>query len=248
MNTIKVLARLIPVRRGAGLVLVAMVVALLEHIPFWNNSLSFSNLFIPDKKNAYYYLTDSNIDWGQNYSRVMTRVREDYPDAAFNPPHILPGQNVIRLNYLAGVFRNFEQHRWVRTHLRPSAHVLHTHLVYEVSDDQFAAFLAHEQTAETVSDPASCPTVVAALPLTQVADSPATQVLCFENMNNRIKFELAGGSGMLGKVSTGGGCEGLALGNGQYGVYQVTAPYSRLCLASHEPNTRWVISEFRPGE
>lgn len=224
-----------------------LVVALLEQIPFWGNALSFSNAFISDKKNAWYILTDSNIDWGQNYTSVLAQAATEYPDASVNPPHIVQGQNIIRLNYLTGVFRNFEQHRWAREHLQPAAHLQHTHLLYEVTDAQFEQFLSEQNTALQIADPADCNgTIVTQLPFQFVAESTGDQPLCLDAGRGRVTLRVSQGWGVAGTFANGllNGCQGYPMEMGKQAKFKLEGGIGQLCVTSNEVGTVWEVSRL----
>jgi hypothetical protein len=117
-----------------------LLLGFFEQLPYWNNSLSFTNSLIMDKKMAYFAVTDSNIAWGQNYDYARALAHKKYPEAHIDPDEIKPGINIIKLNDFAGVHRNFEKHRWLREHLRPTEHIEHTYLVFFVSNDDYIKF------------------------------------------------------------------------------------------------------------
>lgn len=232
------------VHRGRVVIACLLLLALVEHLPFWNNSLSFSNQIVFDKKNAYQVLTDSNIDWGQNYSHVMAMAAAEYPEAAINPPHILPGINIIRLNFLAGVFRNWEQHRWVREHLEPERHLLHTHLLYDVPHTRFSEFLDAENRLKAAPVESNCDAVIDALPYRINAAAVGSQWLCIESPPADIQVEMLSGRGGVSGNPDVAACQGYQLLTGQKAVFRLTNARSRLCLLSEETNTVWQLSRY----
>ena len=232
-----------PQRRWLPVLLpVALVIAVLEHLPFAGNALSFSNAFLPDKKNAWYVLTDSNIDWGQNYTQVFAQADAEYPDAVRNPAHIMPGQNLIRLNYLTGVFRNFEQYRWVRENLAPVHHLQHTHLLYEVTDVQFEQFVNEQNTAAPVPSLDVCNgNVASTLPWQFEAQSTGDQPLCLDAGNGLYSIRITRGWGVAGRFENGS-CTGYPLETGKQAIFKVDAARGLLCLSSNEVGTVWEVS------
>lgn len=232
------------IRQGRVVIACLLLLAVIEQLPFWNNSLSFSNQIVFDKKNAYHVLTDSNIDWGQNYSRVMAMAAAEYPEAVINPPHILPGLNIIRLNFLAGVFRNWEQHRWVREHLEPEQHLLHTHLLYDVPDTRFSEFLDAENRLQAAAVESNCDAVIDAFPYRINAAAVGSQWLCIESPPTDIQVEVLSGRGGVGGNPDVAACQDYQLLSGQKAVFRLTNARSRLCLLSEEANTVWQLSRY----
>ncbi len=130
----------------AKIALGIITMAMFDLLPYFGNGISFTNSFIYKKVDAFKYTTDSNIDWFHNYSHsrgLADNLIGDYHDT---PGHILPGNNLISLNKLAGVMHNFDQYQWVRDNLKPLMHFEHTHLLYSVSEKQFSDYMANERT------------------------------------------------------------------------------------------------------
>ena len=221
-----------------------LVFAVLEHLPFAGNALSFSNAFISDKKNAWYVLTDSNIDWGQNYTRVFAQADAEYPDAVRNPAHIMPGQNLIRLNYLTGVFRNFEQHRWVRENLEPVRHLQHTHLLYEVSEAQFEQFLNERNQAVSLENLQACGgNVISTLPGIFEAQTTGDQPLCLDAGSGLYSIRATLGSGIAGRFENGT-CKGYAIETGKQAIYKLESARGQLCVTSNAVGTVWEVTRW----
>lgn len=241
-----ILQRLPESKVGQRLLLSALLIAVLEHVPYGNNVLAFSNALIPDKSMAYRVLTDSNIDWGQNYRQVYADARDQYPDAAVNPVHIMPGKNLLRLNDLAGVFRNFEQHRWIREHLTPTTHLGHTHLLYDVNPTQFMAFLEARNRLPALAPGLPCePVVNLTTPLVARQIAAELTGLCVAEGSNLVRVVLRAGTGTVGRPNTNGlGCEGYALSAGQQAVFLPDANRSRLCVSAGRDGAEWEISAF----
>jgi 4-amino-4-deoxy-L-arabinose transferase-like glycosyltransferase len=142
--------------RGAILVSAVVVLALIEMGGYFGNQLSYTNLVILPKKSAYRWIADSNIAWGQNDGRNWKIIEAKQVTDRFEPLHILPGVNVFRLNTIAGVWGNHEQHRWVRENLEPKSHLNHTYLWYEVDGTAFDRFLNEERRSTPPDAPGTC--------------------------------------------------------------------------------------------
>ena len=142
--------------QGALFVGAVVALALLETGCYFGNPLSFTNLVVLPKKSAYRWIADSNVDWGQTYSRNWKILEENQVTDRFEPLHILPGVNVFRLNTIAGVWRDHERHRWVRENLEPKSHLNHTYLWYEVDEIAFDRFLNEERRSTLPDEPGMC--------------------------------------------------------------------------------------------
>jgi len=234
-------------RWQAVLIPLCLVVALLEQWPYRGNILSFSNAFVADKDNAWYFLTDSNIDWGQNYSSVLHQASSEYPDAILNPPHIMPGQNLIRLNYLTGVFRNFAQYRWVRENLEPVRHLQHTHLLYDVSEASFVEFLNQENRVRPIENLEDCRgNIATGLPYRWTAETAGEQPLCLAAGEGLVQIQVLRGWGLVGHLENGY-CEGYPMSTDQRAYFQTDQTPGQLCLVSNEAGTEWEVTRHTLG-
>ena len=58
--------------------------------PIIHTYLTYFNEFVWNRTQAYKYLADSNIDWGQS-SIQLSQYLTDHPDAIFEPQNIQAG-------------------------------------------------------------------------------------------------------------------------------------------------------------
>lgn len=135
----------LPARALAGGALLVGLGALAENLPYAGNSLAFTSPLVQPKREAYRFLTNSSIDWGQNDERVEgwlaeQRARRPGQTLLFEPVHVRPGLNVIGLNALAGG-ASLEQHRWLREQRRPEGHFRHTYLWFTIDPASYERFL-----------------------------------------------------------------------------------------------------------
>ena len=138
--------------------MLALSAIILELGLFTGNPISFTNSFILPKRSAYKYISDSNIDWRQNYHSIKkARSRPDLQNSIVDPIHILPGTNLIRHNVLTGVWSQRFSYEWLRNKREPREHINHTHLVYDISDKDFDQFLEESRSPESIEfDRARC--------------------------------------------------------------------------------------------
>jgi hypothetical protein len=111
---------------AAGVYLAASVVSYFPHY------LSYFNALVPDRKQAYRILADSNLDWGQNRAELAVFL-ETHPDYVFEPETPTAGFVVVGVNRLTGVLGDPETFRWLREGFMPVAHLDYTYLIYDVS-------------------------------------------------------------------------------------------------------------------
>jgi len=123
-----------------------VALSLLEIRPYLGNGLAFTNLIVWPKQEVYKWIADSNVDWNQNHRSAREQANSQLGNYVFNPPHIVRGYNLFTVNSLAGVYRNFEQHRWPRWNLDPVGHFGFTTILFNVSDTEFDEFLIAERT------------------------------------------------------------------------------------------------------
>jgi len=82
-----------PWSQWLGVLVVAASLA--ENVLYLGNPLAFTNAAVQPKTRAYRWITDSNLDWGQNGDKVEQWRRQPELDAAhWEPAHALAGRNV----------------------------------------------------------------------------------------------------------------------------------------------------------
>jgi 4-amino-4-deoxy-L-arabinose transferase-like glycosyltransferase len=229
--------------QGPLLVGAVVTLALLETGYYVGNQLSFTNLVILPKKAAYRWIADSNVDWGQNYSRNWKILEVHQVTDRFEPLHILPGVNVFTLNALAGVDW-YEQHRWARANLEPKRHLNHTFLWYEVDDTTFDRFLHEARRSTPPDDPGRCPRLRTLHPLApegsfQLSEGTGDLELvvgCLE-VRERLDLEIIAVRGELivGTSPTSGQCDGEHIRGKQRAWFRLEPGRYPLCATSTGP-------------
>ncbi len=126
---------------AAGLAVVVLT-ALAENVAYLGNSLAFTSAAVLPKREAFRLLADSNIDYSQNREKMEAWYQgQQSPTRHLDPVHILPGENIVRLNLASGV-DGFLRYEWVRANLSPRSHFRHTYLFFDVGDQAFEQFLS----------------------------------------------------------------------------------------------------------
>ena len=120
----------------AGALAVWMISSVLFAYP---NYLAYFNEIIGDRKQAYQYLADSNLDWGQDalileqYQKEHRRLRK----APETPsPLTEPALYYVSVNRLVGVINGPEPYRWLRENFKPSGTIGSSYLLYEIMPQQ----------------------------------------------------------------------------------------------------------------
>jgi hypothetical protein len=129
-------------RRGVAIAFGIAGLALIELTPYFGHPIAFTNAVVLQKRNAFRYLADSNLYWNEYEAQAGELARNAGISGPLNPPQIVPGVNIIDANALSGVYWNFDQYRWVRDNLQTTGHIRHVLFVYDVSDADYARFLA----------------------------------------------------------------------------------------------------------
>jgi hypothetical protein len=227
----------LPVRadlRGLGWLVV--IGSLVETGVYLGNPLSFTNMAVQPKTKVYRWITDSNLDWGQNGDEIEAwRGRPELARAHWEPPHAVAGTNVFSARTLT-TGSGFERHRWLRTHVEPAEHLGHTHLVFDLDADLFNRLLDEGRRHEATRSPApQCPRAeeLSAWPAEGLtlaaADDAGDEILCvFTDRPSNVRLEVASGS------ATVGDCESSAEGReraeaGQSVWFRLDPGFHRLC-------------------
>jgi hypothetical protein len=127
--------------RGRRMFAAVVVSAMAANLAYIGNHLAFTSETVWPKAEAFRLLSDSNIDYGQNGAHLEGWLRErDLMGAWIDPVHLLPGDNVVSLNPLAGLGK-FEQYRWWRENLRPRGHLGYTFVWFTVDAAVYERFL-----------------------------------------------------------------------------------------------------------
>jgi hypothetical protein len=124
-------------RARAGLVtaLAAVVVSMLSYYPHF---LAYFNELVPERTQAYRFLADSNLDWGQ-YGDYLEEYRRREPGSVFEPDKPVAGTILVRANMLVGVVGDPNRFRWLRERFRPVGHIGYGILVYRVTPAELDA-------------------------------------------------------------------------------------------------------------
>lgn len=111
--------------------LVYLAISVLSYHPYY---LSYFNEIVWDRKQAYKYLADSNIDWGQGRKELDQYLLE-HPDAIYKPGKVRSGHLIVRVNDLVGVTTDPEKYAWLRNNFEPVDTIAYSYLIYEISPE-----------------------------------------------------------------------------------------------------------------
>jgi 4-amino-4-deoxy-L-arabinose transferase-like glycosyltransferase len=112
---------------------VYLLVSVLSYYPHY---IPYFNEFIWDRRTAYKYLADSNIDWEQA-QEYLKKYEREHPEAIISPRNkITSGLIVVNANDLAGVTEKPEMYQWLRENFEPVDTIAYGYLVYEITPEQ----------------------------------------------------------------------------------------------------------------
>jgi 4-amino-4-deoxy-L-arabinose transferase-like glycosyltransferase len=115
---------------GAGLVL-------FSNLTYWPWGISYMNEATP-RHDAWRYLADSNLDWGQGEYQVNLWKRYNH-DGIVNPQVPTPGPTVVSANALTGVLGDPARLACLRDHFAPTSGHAHHLYMYNLSVQDFTA-------------------------------------------------------------------------------------------------------------
>jgi hypothetical protein len=116
-------------RRNTAIVLVAWTAA--SALSYYPHFIPYFNEFVWDRRLAYRYLADSNLDWWGNQWYLSEYIRH-HPGVIFDPRKPQAGRIIVPVNALVGVNRDPEEYRWLREHFTPVDHIAYSFLVYDL--------------------------------------------------------------------------------------------------------------------
>jgi len=138
------LARRLPAPRAEALAFGLLALGVVEQLPYLGNQLAFTNALVQPKREAFRYLSDSNLDWGQNDDRIDGWLRDTgRAGTPVNPPSLAPGDNVYQVLALGSL-----RHDWLRRNLEPVEHFRHSFLLFHLKPGEFRRYLADERSFE----------------------------------------------------------------------------------------------------
>jgi hypothetical protein len=115
-------------RIALSLGLASIAISTLSYHPDY---LAYFNEIVWDRRLAYRYLADSNLDWGQ--SDVFLREYLDrHPEARLEPEEITDGEVIVRVNNLVGITEDPGRYAMLREECVPIATVGHAYLLYRM--------------------------------------------------------------------------------------------------------------------
>lgn len=110
-----------------------LIISLFSYFPHY---IPYFNEIVWDRKQAYRYLADSNLDWGQSYW-YLEEFLQEHPDAVYSPGCAVAETVVVSPNDLLGITSDPEEYRWLRENHEPDDTLAYTYLIYELGDERY---------------------------------------------------------------------------------------------------------------
>jgi Dolichyl-phosphate-mannose-protein mannosyltransferase len=111
-----------------------LIVSVLSYYPYY---LSYFNELVWDRKYAYKYLADSNLDWDQGKYYIQEYMSA-HPNAVYNPNNVISGELILSPNNLVGV-SNWglpDKYKWLRDNFQPVGTIAYEYLVFNITPQQ----------------------------------------------------------------------------------------------------------------
>jgi 4-amino-4-deoxy-L-arabinose transferase-like glycosyltransferase len=127
------------VKAVLGALLVYLAISVLSYYPHF---VPYFNEIVWDRKTAYKYLADSNIEIGGE-GWYVTQYLKEHPGIPINPSQPMVGKAFITINEYVGVVYP-EKYRWARENFKPIGHVAHMFLLFDFTrEDLYKAYLKY---------------------------------------------------------------------------------------------------------
>ena len=99
---------------------------------YYPQYLAYFNEMVWDRKTAYKYLSDSNLNWGQG-KYALQEYQSKHPDAVYEPDKIESGLLILSPDDLVGVTDDPQKFAWLRENFEPVDSVADVYLIYDIS-------------------------------------------------------------------------------------------------------------------
>jgi multisubunit Na+/H+ antiporter MnhF subunit len=119
------------VRVNQALLIACVVYTAVSVASYFPHMIPYFNEIVTDRRMAYRYLADSNLDWRQDRD-IVAAFLEKNPSVKLDPPEPVTGWVLVRANLLAGVSPKKADY-WLRERsLKPVRHVAYAHFLFWV--------------------------------------------------------------------------------------------------------------------
>lgn len=126
-------------RRQKLAVLALGIYLMASVISYYPHYLSYFNEIVWDRKTAYQYLADSNLDWGQD-GLILKRYLAEHPKVREAPekPGLLEESTsyFLEINLFLGITTEPRTFEWLRENFEPVGTIASSYLLFEITPDQ----------------------------------------------------------------------------------------------------------------
>jgi hypothetical protein len=105
-----------------------LAISVLSYFPYY---ITYFNELVPDKRFTYKYLSNSNLDWGQDRYQLDMYLAK-HPEALTEVGHPQAGLFVIRANVLVG-----ESYEWLTNNFVPDGVLANYFFIFKVTPEEF---------------------------------------------------------------------------------------------------------------
>ena len=211
-----------------------------ERFPYRDDPIAFTNLAVWPKSRAYWYTADSNLDYGQNRSRLNRIIRESGRSVVAGQTTITPGLYVVPANDLT-IFPRRLANRWLIENDVPAINIGFTHFAFSVTGERFEQYLDTMRTAAPAKagDGLCAPPLAhyppgAQIPFEQTTSPGAGRswIICAKSRKGvDLGFLVTEGRLWFGRVTPHGSCDADLLQKDQLSWFRIPREVeSRLCL------------------
>jgi len=116
-----------------GVLALYLMLSVLSYHPHY---IPYFNEIVLDRRFAYKYLADSNLDWGQA-DFYLDDYLAAHPNARVEPRKPRDGTSIVSVNALVGVVGERDQFDWLRENFEPVETIAYMYLVYKISTPEF---------------------------------------------------------------------------------------------------------------
>lgn len=109
-----------------------LVVSVFSYFPYY---LPYFNEFVWNRSNAYKYLADSNLDWGQG-RHEFEQYLIDNPQVSYPTRNVGAGDFIVSANDLVGISKAPEVYAWLRDNFKPVGNVAYSYVVFHVTTEE----------------------------------------------------------------------------------------------------------------
>ena len=112
---------------------------LISVLSYYPNYLGYFNEIVWDRKTAYQYLADSNLDWGQDYYALKDyRAEHRNLDKAPEVPALINKTKTyfVPVNQLVGVSYDPVTYKWLRDNFEPVGTIGSSYLLFEITAEE----------------------------------------------------------------------------------------------------------------